>query len=296
MDIKQLSYFISMVEAGFNITKAAKKIHISQPALSQVIHQIEEEHNITLFERSNGRLVGLSDVGHLMYMQSRDIVKKFDDLNESIRKRSTVISGKVSLGISPVIISVLFSELLPNLITENPNIIFHLTENGAVSLKSKLISEEISIASLLSPNSLDKKLYDQISIYSDELVVFASLNNPILDKNRIKWTDLEGKSLAIFEENYMLHHKVLAKLKQYNVNADIKLESASWDLLLNATTNSNLVTLLPYPLVNLFNMESVDIREMDDPIPWEVTLCRKKKHNYTCAEEFIFQEMINFFC
>ncbi|GEK91927.1 LysR family transcriptional regulator [Alkalibacterium kapii] len=51
MDIKQMQYFIAVVENDFNISQASKFLHVSQPALSQTISVLEKNENVVLFER-----------------------------------------------------------------------------------------------------------------------------------------------------------------------------------------------------------------------------------------------------
>lgn len=63
MNISSLAYFIEIVNCDFNLTKAAQKSHISQPALSSYIKTIEKEEGVVLFQRQKGRLVGLTSVG-----------------------------------------------------------------------------------------------------------------------------------------------------------------------------------------------------------------------------------------
>ena len=67
MDIQQLYYFNNIVECDYNLSLAAKKIHISQPALSQFISNFENEKDVQLFNRKQGRLNSLTRAGEMIY-------------------------------------------------------------------------------------------------------------------------------------------------------------------------------------------------------------------------------------
>ena len=72
MDLRQLSYFTAIVDEG-SISAAAKKLHISQPPLSNQMKSLEAELGVTLFERGL-RSITLTDAGKLMYERANTIL------------------------------------------------------------------------------------------------------------------------------------------------------------------------------------------------------------------------------
>lgn len=88
MDITQMNYFITIVECGCNLSLAAKRIHISQSALSQFITNFERDEEIELFVRSNGRLEELTPSGKKVYAYALKIVKMHEEMQETVRKES----------------------------------------------------------------------------------------------------------------------------------------------------------------------------------------------------------------
>ena len=78
MDIKQLKNFVVIVESDFNLSETSKKIHISQPALSQMFLHFEREENIELFKRSNGRLQSLTPAGENFYYTAIELLKQYE--------------------------------------------------------------------------------------------------------------------------------------------------------------------------------------------------------------------------
>ena len=77
VDILQLYYFMNIVEYNFNLSLAAKKIHISQPALSQFVSSFEKENEVKLFFRKNGRLQGLTEAGEHIYQYALKILSLY---------------------------------------------------------------------------------------------------------------------------------------------------------------------------------------------------------------------------
>ena len=101
MDIKQLRYFITIVdEGGFNA--AAKKIFMAQPSLSKAIKNLETELGCRLFRMEKKR-IQLTSAGTNLYEKGKRIVAEFDEFSRQIRNESPVLSGCISIGIPPII-------------------------------------------------------------------------------------------------------------------------------------------------------------------------------------------------
>ncbi|MBF8152750.1 LysR family transcriptional regulator [Exiguobacterium sp. TBG-PICH-001] len=101
MDIRQLLFFTTIVEQGYNLTRASKHLSISQPALSQMIRDFEQLEQVELFIRKHGRLTGLSETGRQLYEDAKIVLTRHQALMGHLRERSNVVRGKVRLGIPP---------------------------------------------------------------------------------------------------------------------------------------------------------------------------------------------------
>jgi len=295
MDIKQMHYFISIVETDFNMSQASKILHVSQPALSQTIAVLEKNENLTLFERAHGRLQTLTPAGEVLYQYAKEIVEKYDAMIEDLQQESSQLRGHLKIGIPPVVISVVFPEILPKLISTNPEIRFEIKEAGAVELKKDLLLQELPIVVLLRPTGLDIGSVEEVVIRKDTLSAFMSKSNPLADKDKLEWKDLHNQQMAIFDSTYMIHHQLMNKFSSLQVKPQLYLQSASWDLLLNSTRNSGLITVLPTPVDYYYFSPDVVRKEFENPIYWEVVLCRRKQKRYSRVEDYVFNYMKDYY-
>lgn len=295
MDIKQMHYFISIVETDFNMSQASKILHISQPALSQTITTLEKNENLLLFERAHGRLQTLTPAGEILYQHAKEIVQKYNDMLQDLQEESAQLKGNIKIGIPPVVISVVFPEILPTLISTNPEIRFQIKEAGAVELKKDLLLQELPIVVLLRPTGLDSSTVEEVVIRKDTLSAFMSKDHSLAQKDRLLWTDLHNQPMAIFDSTYMIHHQLLNKFSSQQVKPQLYLQSASWDLLLNSTRRSNLVTVLPTPVAHYYSSPEVVRVDFEQPLYWEVVLCRRKQKRYSRIEDYVFNYMKDFY-
>lgn len=95
MDIRQLRYFIAVAEE-LNFSRAARRLHMSQPPLSQQIKAVEDELGTTLLER-NRRSVRLTEPGRLFLRQARAIVAQLDDAGDEVRRAARGEAGEIRL-------------------------------------------------------------------------------------------------------------------------------------------------------------------------------------------------------
>ncbi len=295
MDIKQLKNFVEIVESDFNISETSKKIHISQPALSKMIINFEREENVQLFERSYGRLIGLTPAGENFYYNAVELLKQYEEMMEGLRHAASEAKGRIKIGIPPLVLTVLFSEIIPKLILKYPNIEFDILEIGALELKKSLVLQEVDIAILLNPTDFNKTTIEKIIIADDDLCAFMSKDNKLANNKKLHWSDLNNENLAIFSESFMINNYLMRKFDSESVKPNIKLKSSSWDYLLYSTESNNLITILPSPMDSFAHYENLVKLEFYDPINWEVILCRYKKNRYSRIETLIHNELIEYF-
>lgn len=295
MDIKQLQYFSTIVESHFNLSSASKKLHISQPALSQMIKTFEEEENIILFERSNGRLQNLTPVGESFYNNAQAVIEHYQYMMEQIREASTKMKGKVKIGIPPLVISVVFSKIITELIINNPEIKFEVVEIGAYELRRSLLLQEVDIAILLTPTKISQDSIEERLLAEDELCAFMDINNPLANEVELSWEQLNDQPLAMFDHTFMIHHKVVKQFEMQKVKPKISLMSASWDFLLRSTKGTNIITILPSPVSEYYTDPQIVKVSFKLPLNWEIVACRYKKGHYTNIEKFVFESILNYF-
>jgi DNA-binding transcriptional LysR family regulator len=295
MDIKQLKNFVEIVESDFNISETSKKVHISQPALSHMILNFEREENIELFKRSNGRLHSLTPAGENFYYNAIELIKQYEEMMEGLRDASSKMKGKIKIGIPPLVNTVLFTEIIPKLIMENPDIQFDIIEMGAFELQKSLILQEIDLAVLLRPSEFKDNKIQEVLIANDDLCAFMSRDHRLACKDKLSWSDLNNESMAIFTESFMIHHYLMTKFESENIRPQIKIRSHSWDYLLHSMKHSSLITVLPSPMSDFCSSKNIVKVEFDHPINWEVILCRQIKHHYTRIESFVFRSLWEYF-
>lgn len=295
MNFSQMNYLIAIVEAGCNLSVAAKKIHISQSALSQFVKNFEREEDLVLFIRKNGRLDELSASGQIYYEYAKKIIIIHKEMEEMVRKEADRQRGTIRIGLPSLVLTVLFSNFFSQFTVENPEIKIDIIEEGSHELKRMLYEKELDYAVLVEPTGLDPELYEEHVIQIDEYSAFMKPDHPLSGNLKIDWKNLDSYQLATFMESFITNRLISKKLKQINSNASINLTSASWDFLVETTHHSEIIAILPSPIKRYLKTTDVVMKSFHDPIPFNVLLCRPIKDNYSPIETYLNEEMLSYF-
>ena len=102
MELRHLRYFVSVAEAA-SVSKAALRVHISQPALSRQLHDLERELGVRLFARV-GRGIRLTAEGEDLLARTRDVLTRAESLGARARALAGGSIGVLRVGATPQVI------------------------------------------------------------------------------------------------------------------------------------------------------------------------------------------------
>lgn len=295
LEISQLRYFVAIVENDFNLSTTAQKLHISQPALSRFVINFENVERVDLFVRQNGRLKSLTPVGELLYAKGAELVEQHENMMSSIRELSSFYGGTIRIGVPPLILSLLFSDVMLQLMTKNPNVRFIMVEAGAFELEKQLLLGQVDIAILLKPNSLNKSVFNEVHLHHDQLRAYMHQNHPLAEKDKISWQDFRPHKIIMFDESFMIHHLLNTKFNMHNSHQRHVIHSKSWDFFIEAVKTNDFVTILPRPVMDFIRGEVIVERPIENTINWDVVAAFPKKNSYTTLETYVIDSINNYF-
>ncbi len=187
MTFRHFTIFVTVCEAG-GMTKAALRLSISQPSVSQAVRELEEHYGTPLFNRL-GRRLFLTDAGKVCLMHAKQILKSLDDAAASVKEKghSTLIrvGATITIGtyLLPRLRSLTRSTLYP--VVENTARIERLLLDGGVDLG--LVEGETS-----SPYLMRRPFY------KDRLAIVCSPGNNLASRAR-EARELDGRGFYIRE-------------------------------------------------------------------------------------------------
>ncbi|MCP3471069.1 LysR family transcriptional regulator [Bradyrhizobium sp. CCGUVB1N3] len=153
MDVRQLRYFISVVEAG-SFTAASHRLRVAQPALSQHVLSLEKELGTRLLQRE-ARGVRLTDSGARFIEHARIVLRELERAREAAAEAGGEISGRVAIGLPTTVTPILAAPLLEMALTSLPRVTLHLLESHSGFLREWLDSSRLDLALLFNVADAD---------------------------------------------------------------------------------------------------------------------------------------------
>jgi DNA-binding transcriptional LysR family regulator len=168
LELRHLRYFIAVAEER-HITRAAERLGIQQPPLSQRIKAIERELDVQLFRRK-ARGVELTDAGRAFLDNARAMLAHFDHTFETTRRTARGEQGRISVGVTP---TSPFHPFVPRVIRafreSYPQVFLRLEERLGNELVEQLRNEHIDVAFIRTPVA-----------DSEGLVIYSLIEEPIV--------------------------------------------------------------------------------------------------------------------
>ncbi len=198
MNSTNLEYFVTLAEE-LNFTQAARKLYISQQALSKMISKLEEKLGIALFDRSTP--LRLTTAGQVFYQSAKKILINMDECTRRLQEIKDFTRGNLSIGISVTRGTVLLPQILPKFHRLYPNIhisIFEgqMTTDVDQALNDSMVDLSITHAPVIPNHIVSVPLYKETYM----LVVPNDLLYNAFSKEEIENMLIHPPSIGLFRD------------------------------------------------------------------------------------------------
>ncbi|MED4401949.1 LysR family transcriptional regulator [Metabacillus fastidiosus] len=285
MDLQQLKYFVEVAKQE-SFTKASQVLLVSQPSISKMIKNLEDELKATLLDRSE-RKIKLTDVGAIVYEQALKILQSVEDVYSSVNELVHIEKGTIKMGLMPTIGVLLFPNILAGFKGEYPQIDIDMVQCSAKQLTLKVKQGDIDLGVTVMP--VDYDIFETIPLLSEELVVIVDSEHWLVEKESVHLSDLKNESFILLTEDYVLHDVVTKSCVQSGFEPKVAYKSSLWDIMGEMVATQVGISIIPRSMVSRFNNEKVHAISISYPIiDWELVLIYKKnKYLSFAAREFI---------
>ena len=163
MEIKDMQAFYAVVEEG-NISHAALRLDIAQPALSRQMKRLESSLGVKLFERGSRR-IRLTEAGQLLYSRVEHILGMVDGTVREITEIGTGVAGSIRIGTIVSSGAQFLPQIMRSFHARYPQVIFQIWEGEGTRVFELLDSRAIEIG--VTRTQADANLYDSIILSND---------------------------------------------------------------------------------------------------------------------------------
>ena len=194
MEIKDMRAFYAIVEEG-NISHAAQRLDIAQPALSRQMKRLETSLGVQLFERGSRR-IRLTDAGRVMYSRVEHILGMVDGTVREITEIGSGVAGSIRLGTITTSGAMLLPELISEFHSRYPNVTYQIWEAEGARILELLDNRVIEIG--ITRTQVDSKVYESIVLPNEPLVLIMNKEQEIgADQEQVRMDELRNVPIII---------------------------------------------------------------------------------------------------
>jgi DNA-binding transcriptional LysR family regulator len=234
MELRQIQFFEAVAEDR-HFGRAAERMYIAQPALSQHIKRLERELGVQLFDRS-ARQVRLTPAGEAFLGVARRMLRQVDEGTNAARRAEAGETGSLAVGVNISVAAPVLSVLLGHWNRVRPAVCPRLTSGSARELVDLVRRRELDLALVDGPVT-DGGLESTL-VVDDRLVVVLPAGHPLTREESVPLRSLRGERfVAVARRSSMsLHDRLIELCAGAGFNPDIALEVDDPDLLPVAVT------------------------------------------------------------
>ena len=223
--------FYTVANAG-NISKAAKELYISQPAISKSIQKLEESLNCKLFSRCS-RGVILTDEGTLLYDHVKEAFETLS-LGEDKLKRSIELGvGHIQIGVSSTLCKYMLLPYLNEFIHQNPHISISISCQSTNETLRLLDENKIDIGLIGKPESLKGFIFDHLSDIEDIFVATPEYLANLAERGVEKDEVLEHATLMLLDKNNITRRYIDDYFQENLINVSDTINISDMGLLID---------------------------------------------------------------
>ena len=187
MEIRVLRYFLEIAREG-NMSRAAERLHVTQPTLSKQMKDLEQELGKKLFKRGSTS-VSLTDEGMLLRKRAEDLLALADKITNEFQAMDDITGGDIYIGCAESYLVKYLARAVKKLSSIYPNIHYHVTSGDTEQVTERLDRGLLDMAFIVEPPDLSKYNYLEVPEY-DTWGVLMRKDYPLATKEAIIFDDL----------------------------------------------------------------------------------------------------------
>jgi LysR family hydrogen peroxide-inducible transcriptional activator len=245
MEIHQLRYFVAVADEG-SFSRAAAKVRVAQPSLSQQIKKLEAEVGQRLFDRLP-RSVVLTEAGRCLIDYARQILGSIGDARRCVDELKGEVAGKLAVGAIPTIAPYVLPGLVVTFQKHYPAVTLEIVEDVTDGITRRIEAGEldVAVASTCQPSPTLRRE----SLGAEPLLALVPEGHPLAKKDVVEFDDLKSQRFLLLHEMHCLSQQVNHLLESSRLRPEIALAGSQLSTIANMVAASIGISIVPQMMV-----------------------------------------------
>ncbi|MED4400044.1 LysR family transcriptional regulator [Metabacillus fastidiosus] len=249
MELRQLEYFYAVCQE-LHFTRAAEKVGISQPSLSQQIRLLEHEVGTPLFDRI-GKKTDLTEAGKLLLKYTSNIFHELEQAKISIDELNGLQRGTISIGTLLTVENYLIPPALLNFHSLYPAVKISVFGLRTGDIQKQLLENKLDLGIVFLP--MEGNELETISLYTEEMAFAVPIGHPLENQDTLSLEVLQTTPSILLPEQYFVRQLINNACKDLGFIPEPVFEITTVQSLINMVIDRVGVTILPKPCLEYLN-------------------------------------------
>ena len=238
-DLRSLRYFLAIADAN-SFTRAAERLHLSQPTLSHQIKRLEDQVGTQLLDRTSRRLQ-LTPAGEALRDYARRALKELESAAVAIAEIQGLAHGSLVIGAFGSFNSSLLPPLLNEFATLYPGVLVTVRQLATGAMEDQLLNGDLHLGLAYAPPTTDQIVAERL--FTEELKVVVSLRHPWAKRKSITLPDLRDSQLALLTPDFPSRRLLDERFREAGIKPKVPLEINSVEAVLATVSYGQLATI-----------------------------------------------------
>lgn len=288
MELRQLEYFIVLCQE-LHFTRAAEKLRIAQPSLSQQIRLLEHEVGMPLFDRIGKKNI-LTDAGKTLLHHSYNVFHEISQARAAISELQGLERGTLKIGSLLTVVNYLLPPTIIGFHNTYPNVELSVQGLRTGDIYKGLLQNELDLGIVFLP--IEHEDLEAIPIYEENLALAVSINHPFAHKEFVTLQILNDTPSILLPENYFLRQVVNEQCRSMNFTPKPVLEMTTMESIIQMVSKGVGVTILPKAYLDYIDNPQIKTIPIQDPVITTQIGIAYRKNKHLCAASRVFMEQL----
>lgn len=288
MELKQLEYFMAVCKE-LHFTRAAEKLGIAQPSLSQQIRLLENEIGTPLFDRIGKKTV-VTEAGKILQQYGYKVFHELLQARSAINELQGLERGTLKIGALLTVVNYLLPPTVIEFNQKYPNVKLSILGLRTGDIFDGLLQNELSLGIVMLP--MDHDDLESIPLYKEELALAAPIDHPVSQQPFVNLDILRTVPSILLPETYFMRQLINEKCKSCNFSPEPIMEMTTMESIINMVSKGVGVTILPKAYLDHIDNHSICTVPIQNPVLTTQIGLVYRKNKYLCVASRIFTEKL----
>lgn len=287
MELRQLRYLLTVAEEG-HFTRAAEKLYVSQPALSQQIKQLEEGIGSVLIDRS-ARQVRLTPAGEVLCHYASRVFQELDEARVALEELDDLRRGSLTVGVVQTVNAYLIPRVVARFVAAYPAVRLTIEERPADEIENGVQDGVFQVGIGFVPPGNPE--IEARPLFDEDLILIAAHHHALAARREIAVRELDGLPMALLSTAFCTRRLWDNCARQVGIAPQIALEMNTIANILDVVRHTDMVTVLPaFALNGQAGLAGIRLCE---PTPRRTVGLLRRRNGYRCAATHAFEQIVH---